>query len=49
MRNKGWPLIAVVLFDYPHWHTTWDTPDKVSPESLQRVGQVLEEMLEGKK
>jgi len=40
--------VDIIDFDYPHWHTTQDTPDKVSPESLQRVGRVLEELLEDK-
>jgi hypothetical protein len=25
---------------YPYWHTTQDTPDKVSPQSLTNVGRV---------
>jgi hypothetical protein len=25
---------------YPWWHTTQDTPDKVSPQSLTNVGRV---------
>jgi hypothetical protein len=29
-----------VDFDYPYWHTTEDTIDKVSGESLQIVGDV---------
>jgi len=40
--------VDIIDFDYPHWHTAQDTPDKISPESLQRVGRVLEELLEGK-
>jgi len=40
--------VDIIDFDYPHWHTTRDTADKVSPKSLQRVGRVLEELLEGK-
>jgi hypothetical protein len=30
----------VVDFDYPAWHTPFDTIDKVSGESLQIVGDV---------
>jgi hypothetical protein len=30
----------VVDFDYPAWHTQYDTIDKVSPASLQVVGDV---------
>lgn len=39
--------LIVIDFDYPYWHTIEDTCDKVSPESLERVGRVLEEWLEG--
>lgn len=46
--KRGVKAVDVIDFDYPYWHTTQDTPDKVSPESLQRVGRVLEELLEGK-
>lgn len=35
------PCIDVIDFDYPYWHTTQDTPDKCSPESLQKVGELL--------
>lgn len=43
-----WSLPAALMIDldYPYWHTTRDTLDKISPESLQRVGLVLETMLE---
>ena len=42
----GIPAANIIDFDYPFWHTTEDTPDKVSAESLQRVGRVLEAFLE---
>ena len=42
------PTCDVIDFDYPHWHTTRDTPDKVSAESLAAVGRTLEVWLEGK-
>jgi len=35
------PSIVIIDFDYPYWHTTHDTPDKCSPESLEAVGDVL--------
>ena len=44
--QKGIPAIDIIDFDYPYWHTVQDTPDKVSPTSLQRVGRVLETFLE---
>ncbi len=46
-RQRGIPAVDIIDFDYPYWHTTQDTPDKVSAESLERVGRVLEVWLEG--
>lgn len=43
----GIPAVDIIDLDYPYWHTTHDTPDKVSPASLERVGRVLEAWLEG--
>lgn len=37
----GIPAIDIIDFDYPYWHTLEDTPDKVSAESLQTVGETL--------
>jgi glutaminyl-peptide cyclotransferase len=37
----GIPAIDIIDFDYPFWHTTSDTPDKVSPNSLAIVGRTL--------
>lgn len=37
----GIPCIDIIDFDYPHWHTLADTPDKCSPESLEKVGRVV--------
>lgn len=42
----GIPAVDIIDFDYPYWHTTQDTPDKVSPESLERVGRTVEHWLE---
>jgi Zn-dependent M28 family amino/carboxypeptidase len=33
--------IDIIDFDYPYWHTTEDTVDKVSAESLEVVGQTV--------
>jgi Zn-dependent M28 family amino/carboxypeptidase len=44
--QRGIPAVDVIDFDYPYWHTTQDTPDKVSPDSLERVGRVVEVWLE---
>jgi len=35
------PTCNIIDFDYPHWHTTADTPDKCSAASLEKVGRVL--------
>ena len=40
--RAGMPAIDIIDFDYPYWHTTQDTPDKVSAESLQAVGETLQ-------
>ncbi len=44
--QRGIPAVDIIDFDYPHWHTTQDTPDKVAPASLEAVGRVLETWLE---
>lgn len=44
--QRGIPAADLIDFDYPYWHTTQDTADKVAPASLERVGRVLEVLLE---
>ena len=39
--EAGIPAVDIIDFDYPYWHTAQDTPDKVSAESLQAVGDTL--------
>jgi Iap family predicted aminopeptidase len=39
--EKGIPAVDIIDFDYPYWHTTADTADKVSAESLHAVGDTL--------
>lgn len=39
--QAGIPAIDIIDFSYPYWHTTQDTPDKVSAHSLQAVGDTL--------
>ncbi len=39
--EAGIPAVDIIDFDYPYWHTLQDTPDKVSAESLQVVGDTL--------
>ena len=36
----GIPMIDIIDFDYPPWHTADDTMDKLSAQSLQIVGSV---------
>ncbi len=43
--RRGVPSVDIIDFDYPYWHTTSDTADKVSPKSLEIVGKVLLEYL----
>ncbi len=40
LQRAGIHAIDVVDFDYPYWHTTEDTVDKISAASLQVVGDV---------
>ncbi|PKK91100.1 MAG: hypothetical protein CVV64_04840 [Candidatus Wallbacteria bacterium HGW-Wallbacteria-1] len=39
---RGIKAIDLIDFDYPHWHTTRDTIDKISGESMAAVGKVLQ-------
>lgn len=41
-RQRGIPAVDIIDFDYPYWHTAADTADKVGPETLERVGRLLE-------
>jgi len=45
LQKVGIRAIDVVDFDYPSWHTTGDTIDKVSGASLQIVGDVAVELV----
>ncbi|MFZ0544328.1 MAG: M28 family peptidase [Candidatus Promineifilaceae bacterium] len=44
--RQGIPSVDIIDFDYPYWHTVEDTANKVSPDSLLRVGRTLEVWLE---
>ncbi len=46
--EAGIPAVDIIDFDYPYWHTTADTADKVSPASLEVVGRTLQAWLAGK-
>jgi hypothetical protein len=39
--EQGIRAVDIIDFDYPYWHTTADTPDRVSAESLHAVGDTL--------
>jgi len=45
-RALGLPVVDIIDIDYPFWHTTDDTLDKMSAASLERVGRTLEAWLE---
>ena len=38
----GIPSVLIIDLEYAYWHTTEDTLDKVSAESLEQVGSVLQ-------
>lgn len=44
--QRGVQAVDIIDFDYPYWHTTEDTLDKVSVASLEHVGRVVEVWLE---
>ena len=37
----GIPMVNIIDFDYPYWHTLEDTVDKCSPKSLEIVGKLV--------
>jgi Zn-dependent M28 family amino/carboxypeptidase len=39
--QAGIPAVDIIDFDYPYWHTTSDTLDKVSAASLGTVGETV--------
>jgi glutaminyl-peptide cyclotransferase len=39
--EAGIPAVDIIDFDYSFWHTSADTPDKVSPKSLEIVGETV--------
>ncbi len=44
--QAGINAVDVIDFDYPYWHTSNDTLDKVSAESLKTVGDTILKWLE---
>jgi hypothetical protein len=45
-KGLGAPVALVIDLGYPPWHTAEDTLDKISAESLERIGRVMEVYLE---
>jgi hypothetical protein len=45
LLGAGIPAIDLVDFDYPYWHTSQDTPENCSPQSLGAVGRVVLEWI----
>ncbi len=43
--QKGIPAVDIIDFDYPYWHTTQDTLDKLSAQNIKIVAQTLLEWL----
>ncbi|MFQ5604298.1 MAG: M28 family peptidase [bacterium] len=41
LLKSGIPCIDIIDFDYEHWHTLQDTPDKCSAESLKEIGTLI--------
>jgi glutaminyl-peptide cyclotransferase len=39
--RAGFAAVDMIDIDYTYWHTVDDTPDKVSPESLETIGLTL--------
>lgn len=39
--QAGIRAVDIIDFDYPYWHTSEDTLDKISSESLQIVGETI--------
>ena len=41
LLDRGIQCADIIDFTYPYWHTTADTPDKCSAESLGQVGRAV--------
>jgi len=44
----GIPTVDIIDFDYPFWHTEFDTSDKCSAEALANVGRVVTHIIYNK-
>lgn len=45
LNRKGFRCVDIIDMDYKYWHTTDDTPDKCSKESLSDVADVILETI----
>jgi Zn-dependent M28 family amino/carboxypeptidase len=45
LNQAGLPTIDLIDFDYPYWHTSEDTLDKLSGENLLSVGNLLRRLV----
>ena len=45
LARAGIESIVLIDFDYPEWHTTGDTPQRCSPDSLAIIGRVLQRFI----
>ncbi len=45
LLDAGLPVIDLIDFDYPFWHTLKDRPEACSPNSLGQVGTLLVSLL----
>lgn len=43
--EAGIPAVDIIDFEYPYWHTTEDTVDKLSEKSLEAVGRTIQSWL----
>ena len=39
--KKGVKAVDIIDFDYPYWHTSQDTIDNISADSLYKVGSTI--------
>lgn len=44
--RRGYSALLIIDFDYPFWHTSQDTLDKVSAASLAQIGETLQRWIE---
>jgi glutaminyl-peptide cyclotransferase len=44
--ERGIKAIDLIDFDYPYWHTVSDTLDKISAESMEKIGRTVQKYFE---